>query len=130
VDDSVVRGTTTKATIQMVRDAGATAVYVGVASPKIKFPCPYGIDMQTRNEFIARNNRSEKVIAECLGADAIVYLSIDDLVKAVRGPTDRVAEFCHGCMDGRYPTGDITPEVLRGLESERNKAHRKTVRKP
>jgi len=130
VDDSVVRGTTTKATIQMVREAGATAVYVGVASPKIKFPCPYGIDMQTRNEFVARNNRSDKVIAERLGADAIVYLTINDLVKAVRGPTMRVGEFCHACMDGDYPTGDITPEVLRGLESERNKVHRNAVAAP
>nr|MDJ0523570.1 amidophosphoribosyltransferase [Planctomycetota bacterium] len=121
VDDSVVRGTTTKATIQMVREAGATEVYVGVASPKIKHPCPYGIDMQRRAEFVARNNRSEKVIAERIGADAIVYLTINDLVKAVKGPTRRVGEFCHACMDGNYPTGDVTPEVLRGLESERNK---------
>jgi amidophosphoribosyltransferase len=128
VDDSVVRGTTTKATIQMVREAGATEVYVGVASPKIKHPCPYGIDMQTRNEFVARNNRSEKVIAERIGADAVVYLSINDLVKAVKGPTKRVGAFCHACMDGDYPTGDVTPEVLRGLESERNKAHRSAAK--
>ena len=124
VDDSVVRGTTTKATIQMVREAGATEVYVGVASPKIKHPCPYGIDMQTRSEFVARNNRSEKVIAERIGANGVVYLSINDLVKSVKGPTSRVGSFCHACMDGEYPTGDVTPEVLRGLESERNKAHR------
>ncbi len=125
IDDSVVRGTTTKATIAMVREAGATEVYIGVASPKIKHPCPYGIDMQTRSEFIARNNRSDKVIAERIGADGIVYLSINDLVKAVKGPTKRVGAFCHACMDGNYPTGDITPEVLRGLESERSRAKKK-----
>jgi len=124
VDDSVVRGTTTKATIAMVRQAGAKEVYVGVSSPKIKYPCPYGIDMQTRNEFVARNNRSEKVIAQRIGADAIMYLSINDLVKSVKGPTKRVSGFCHACMDGHYPTGDITPEVLRSLEGERNSATR------
>ncbi|MDA1194917.1 MAG: amidophosphoribosyltransferase [Planctomycetota bacterium] len=129
IDDSVVRGTTTKATVAMVREAGAKAVYVGVSSPKIKYPCPYGIDMQTRNEFVARSNRSEKQIAERIGADAIVYLSIDDLVTGVRGPTDRVSKFCHACMDGKYPTGDITPEVLRSLEGERNRVNRKAASK-
>jgi amidophosphoribosyltransferase len=128
VDDSVVRGTTTRATVAMLRDAGATEVYVGVASPRIQHPCPYGIDMQTRNEFVARAGRSEKVIARRIGADAIVYLSIDDLVEGVRGPTRRVRAFCHACMDGHYPTGDITPEVLRSLEGERNRAARTAQR--
>jgi amidophosphoribosyltransferase len=126
VDDSVVRGTTTKSVVSMVRHAGATAVYVGVSSPKIKFPCVYGIDMQRRSEFVARNNRSDAAIAQRIGADEIVYMSIADLVKAVRGPTDRVTEFCHACMDGKYPTGDVTPRVLRTIESERNRAARDT----
>ena len=126
VDDSVVRGTTTKATIAMVRKAGAKAVYVGVSSPRIKYPCVYGIDMQRRSEFIARKNRSEKIIAERIGADAIVYLSVDVLVKSVKGPTERVKNFCHACMDGNYPTGDVTTDVLRTLESERNRAARDT----
>ena len=125
IDDSVVRGTTTRATVAMVRAAGAKEVYVGVSSPKIMHPCPYGIDMQTKGEFVARGNRSEAAIAKLIGADAVVYLSIDELVTAVRGPTTRVREFCHACMDGKYPTGDITPEVLRSLEGERNRAARK-----
>jgi amidophosphoribosyltransferase len=124
VDDSIVRGTTTKSVVSMVREAGATEVYVGVSSPKIKFPCVYGIDMQRRSEFVARNNRSDTAIAQRIGADAVVYLTIPELVKAVRGPTHRVQEFCHACMDGKYPTGDVTPRILKSIESERNRAAR------
>ncbi len=124
VDDSVVRGTTTKAVVAMVRDAGAKKVYVGVSSPKIKHPCVYGIDMQTRDEFIARKERTDRGIAESIGADAIVYVGVDAMSEAVRGPTDRIDEFCRACMDGHYPTGDVTAKVLRTLESERNKASR------
>ena len=124
VDDSVVRGNTTEAVVQMVRRAGAKRVYVGVSSPKIKYPCVYGIDMQTRNEFIAKKERTDAGIARAIGADAIVYLSIDEMVEAVRGPTERVNQFCHACMDGKYPTGDVTKQVLRTLEAERNRATR------
>jgi amidophosphoribosyltransferase len=124
VDDSVVRGTTTRAVVDMVRQAGATEVYVGVASPKIKHPCVYGIDMQTRDEFIARREKTDAGIARSLGADAIVYIPVEELVEAVRGPTTRVTSFCRACMDGDYPTGDVTPAVLRTIESERSKAAR------
>lgn len=124
VDDSVIRGTTTKAVISMIREAGAKEVYVGVASPKIKYPCVYGIDMQTRDEFVARKNRSDAAIARQVGADAVVYVTIEEMVRAVRGPTDRVRRFCHACMDGKYPTGDVTTQVLRTIESERNRAAR------
>ncbi|MDJ0975933.1 MAG: amidophosphoribosyltransferase [Planctomycetota bacterium] len=129
VDDSVVRGTTTKSVVGLVRKAGATHVYVGVSSPKIKHPCVYGIDMQTRNEFIAKTQRSDKKIAETIGADAIVYMSVDQMTEAVRGPTERVMHFCKACMDGKYPTGDVTPKVLRTLESERNRASREATKR-
>jgi amidophosphoribosyltransferase len=124
VDDSVVRGTTTKAVVEMVRAAGASEVYVGVTSPKIMHPCVYGIDMQTRSEFIARKEKTDERIARAIQADAIVYVTIPAMVEAVRGPTDRVAQFCMACMDGRYPTGDVTPQVLRTIESERAKVAR------
>ncbi len=124
IDDSVVRGTTTKAVVSMVREAGATEVYVGVASPKIKHPCVYGIDMQTRNEFIARQQRTDDGIAKAIGANGVVYMTVDEMVKAVRGPTERVSKFCRACMDGNYPTGDVTKKVLRTLESERNRQSR------
>ena len=124
VDDSVVRGTTTRAVIKMVRQAGATAVYVGVASPKIKHPCVYGVDMQRRQEFIARKERTDAGIAKALGADAVTYLPVEAMTKAVRGPTTRVKHFCRACMDGKYPTGDVTPAVLRTIESERSAVSR------
>lgn len=124
VDDSVVRGTTTKSVVGLVRQAGATHVYVGVSSPKIKHPCVYGIDMQTKDEFIAKTQRSDKKIAAAINADAIVYVSVDDMSASVRGPTDRVKHFCRACMDGEYPTGDVTAKVLRTLEGERNRASR------
>ena len=129
VDDSVVRGTTTKSVVDMVRKAGATAVYIGVASPRIKHPCVYGVDMQTRDEFLAKDERSDEDIAKILGADAIVYLPLDDMVDAVRGPTSKVDRFCRACMDGDYPTGDIDEGVLSSIESERSRASRNVTKR-
>jgi amidophosphoribosyltransferase len=119
VDDSIVRGTTTREVIRMVRQAGATKVYLAVSAPPIKHPCVYGIDMQTRDEFIARRLKTPDRIAKAIGADALVYMTIDRMVQAVKGPTRRIRHFCMACMDGNYPTNDVTPEVLRTIESER-----------
>ncbi len=119
VDDSVVRGTTTRFVVDMVRNAGATEVYVAISAPKIKYPCVYGIDMQTRDEFIARREGSDAKIAAAIQADAVVYMTIPRMIDAVRGPTKRVTAFCKACMDGKYPTGDVTPKVLRNIESTR-----------
>ena len=127
VDDSVVRGTTTRAVVDMVRSAGAEAVYVGISAPKIKHPCVYGIDMQMRSEFIARREGSDVKIATAIGADAVVYMTIPGMVEAVRGPTTRVSQFCMACMDGHYPTGDVTTKVLRSLESERSRLARTSL---
>src|SRR5213076_1958199 len=118
VDDSIVRGTTTREVIRMVRQAGATKVYLAVSAPPIKNPCVYGIDMQTRDEFIARRLKSPDRIAKSIGADALVYMTIERMVQAVKGPTRRIRQFCMACMDGKYPTNDVTPEVLRSIESE------------
>ncbi len=130
VDDSIVRGTTTKEVIRMVRDAGAAKVFLAVSSPPIQHPCVYGIDMQTRNEFIARKLKTTDKIAQAIGADALVYMTIPEMVKAVKGPTKRIRDFCMACMDGNYPTGDVTSEVLRTIESERAREARKTEEKP
>jgi amidophosphoribosyltransferase len=124
VDDSIVRGTTTRAVVEMVREAGAREVYLAVSAPKIKFPCVYGIDMQTKNEFLARREKTDERIAKAIKADAVVYMTLDDMVSAVRGPTKRVEKFCMACMDGCYPTGDVTKGVLRSIESERTRAAR------
>lgn len=90
----------------------------------IKHPCVYGIDMQTKDEFIARREKSDAGIAKALAADAIIYVPLDEMVEAVRGPTTRVTSFCRACMDGDYPTGDVTPSVLKNIESERSRAAR------
>jgi amidophosphoribosyltransferase len=124
VDDSVVRGTTTRAVVAMVRDAGAREVYVAITAPRIMHPCVYGIDMQRRSEFIARKEETDERIAKAIGADAVVYMTIPAMVEAVRGPTERVQAFCMACMDGNYPTGDVTPDVLKSIESERSAAAR------
>ena len=121
VDDSIVRGTTTREVIRMVRDAGAREVYLAVSAPPIVHPCVYGIDMQTRNEFIARKLKTPEKIAASVGADKLVYMTIPEMVKAVKGPTKRIQRFCMACMDGKYPTGDVTPEVLRTIEAERSR---------
>jgi amidophosphoribosyltransferase len=119
VDDSIVRGTTTREVIRMVREAGARQVFLAVSAPPIKHPCVYGIDMQTRNEFIARRIKSVDRIAQSIGADALVYMTIPGMVKAVKGPVKSLRAFCMACMDGNYPTGDVTPAVLKHIEAER-----------
>jgi amidophosphoribosyltransferase len=125
VDDSIVRGTTTREVIRMVREAGAKEVYLASSAPPIQHPCVYGIDMQTRHEFIARRLKTHERIAKAIGADALVYMTIPGMVKAVKGPTKAITRFCMACMDGNYPTGDVTPEVLHTIEAERARESRR-----
>jgi len=121
VDDSIVRGTTSKEIIQMAREAGAKAVYFASASPPVRYPNVYGIDMPTRNELLA-NGRSDEEIAREIGADAVIYQDLDDLIKAVREVNPRLTSFDASCFDGRYITGDVTGEYLDRLENQRNGA--------
>ncbi len=100
VDDSVVRGTTTKAMVSMLREAGATEVHLRVSLPPIKWPCFYGIDIGTRAELLAAN-MSIPEIKDLLGVDSVVYLSHDNLVRAIDAPG---AGFCSACLTGEYPT--------------------------
>jgi amidophosphoribosyltransferase len=118
VDDSIVRGTTSKKIVQMARAAGAKKVYMASCSPPLRNPCVYGIDMSTRNEFVARG-RSIDQIAEFLGTDGLVYQELDDLVASVRAGNDELQETCHACFSGEYPTGDVTQEMLVQIETER-----------
>jgi amidophosphoribosyltransferase len=122
VDDSIVRGTTMQGLIRMVREAGAREVYVASSCPPIRHPCVYGIDMSVRGEFIAAG-REEKDVEELLGADALLYARIPDMVQAAGVGNPQVMSFCKACMDGIYPTGDVTGEMLADIESERLKAH-------
>lgn len=119
VDDSIVRGTTSREIIQMARDAGATAVYFASASPPVRFPNVYGIDMPTRDELLA-NGRTDAEIALEIGADAVIYQDLPDLIAAVRSVNPAIKEFDASCFDGAYVTGDITEAYLARLEGQRN----------
>jgi len=124
VDDSIVRGTTMRGIIQMVRDAGAREVYVASSCPPIRHPCVYGIDMSVQGEFIA-SGRNEAEIGTMLGADALVYATMEGLLEAARRGNPRIQRFCKACMDGDYPTADVTEETLREIEVERLRSHAK-----
>jgi amidophosphoribosyltransferase len=122
VDDSIVRGNTSRAIISLVRECGAEKVYLAVYSPPLRHPCVYGIDMQTKTEFIARGADPDQV-AKRIGADKVIYQTLENLKKAVRLHNPKITHFCGACFDGIYPTGDVTPEVLKEIEDERNLAH-------
>jgi amidophosphoribosyltransferase len=100
VDDSIVRGTTTRQIVQMLREAGASQVHLRIVSPPIRWPCYYGIDMSTREELIAAGEDVEG-IRRFVGADSLAYLSLDELVAATGAPG---VSFCRACFDGAYPT--------------------------
>ena len=99
VDDSIVRGNTTRQIVQMLRDAGATEVHMRITSPPIQWPCFYGIDMSTREELVASDLGVEGV-RQFIGAESLAYLSLPALVKATGAPADT---FCRACFDGEYP---------------------------
>ena len=107
VDDSIVRGTTTRQIVSVLRDAGAAEVHLRIVSPPIRWPCFYGIDMSTRGELIATGNEVDEIRA-FIGADSLAYLSLDGLVAATGAPK---ATFCRACFDGNYPVpvGEAEP---------------------
>jgi amidophosphoribosyltransferase len=119
VDDSIVRGTTSREIVQMAREAGANKVYFASAAPPVRFPNVYGIDMPTRSELIA-TGRTEDEIAREIGADAVIYQDLDALKAAVRAVNPRLAHFECSCFDGIYVTGDVTSEYLASVERERH----------
>ncbi len=118
VDDSIVRGTTSKEIVQMVRDAGARKVFLAITAPPLRYPCVYGIDMMTRGEFIAKG-RTEAEVCKIIGADALVYQTYQRLIEAVQGE-DKTRNFCTACFNGKYPTG-ITRHQLAQMETERQR---------
>jgi amidophosphoribosyltransferase len=99
VDDSIVRGNTTRQIVQMLRDAGAAEVHMRISAPPIKHPCHYGIDMSTREEMIAHGRTTAEVAAE-LGCDSLHYLSLDGVYEAIGGER---ANHCDACFSGDYP---------------------------
>ena len=108
VDDSIVRGNTTRQIVAMLKDAGAKEIHLRISAPPIRHPCHYGIDMSTREEMIAHDKTVEE-IAEELGADSLAYLSMDAVYEAIGTPREK---HCDACFTGDYPLGD--PESANG----------------
>jgi amidophosphoribosyltransferase len=119
VDDSIVRGTTSREIVQMARESGARRVFFASAAPPVRFPNVYGIDMPTRAELIAAH-RSEDEVTRELGADALIYQDLDALKDAVRQANPRLTSFETSCFDGVYVTGDVTSDYLRAIEIHRD----------
>jgi amidophosphoribosyltransferase len=113
VDDSLVRGTTSRKIIKMLRAAGAKEVHFRITSPPVTHPCFYGMDFPTRKELIA-NNMSLEEITRYLNVDSLAYLSIQGMMKAVNMPEE---EFCKACFDGQYPVGVSQSLSERELEA-------------
>lgn len=111
IDDSIVRGTTMRKIVKMLRDAGAAEVHIRICSPIIKHPCHLGIDIQTYSQLIGAY-RNEKQICECIGADSLKYLSVEHLLQTCKGAN---IDFCLGCFTGEYP---YSPE---GYEADKLK---------
>ncbi len=119
VDDSIVRGTTSRQIIQLARDAGARRVYLASASPPVRYPNVYGIDMPAAHELIA-HGRSEEAVREVIGADWIIYQDLEDLIDTVRHKHSNIEHFDTSCFSNEYITGDINDEYLAKLENKRN----------
>jgi amidophosphoribosyltransferase len=117
VDDSIVRGTTSKEIVQMAREAGARKVYMASAAPPVRFPNVYGIDMPTKGELIA-HDRSIEEIRQFIGADALIYQDVDAMKRVVGALNPKLDGFEASCFDGHYITGDIGPAVDRAPSSD------------
>lgn len=118
VDDSIVRGHTSRQLIKIAREMGAKKVYLASYSPPLIHPCLYGIDMSTKNDFIALDRSIEEVAVE-LGCDHLLYQTVEDMVASTVATAPAEMEFCKACFEGTYPTGDITQGMLRDIESDR-----------
>ncbi len=119
VDDSIVRGTTSREIVQMAREAGARRVFFASAAPPVRYPNVYGIDMPTSRELIAYG-KSEAEIAREIGADRLIYQDLDALVEDCRSVNPAIESFETSCFSGEYVTGDVTPEYLANIDAARN----------
>ncbi|MDH3760948.1 MAG: amidophosphoribosyltransferase [Gammaproteobacteria bacterium] len=119
VDDSIVRGTTSKQIIEMAREAGAKKVYIASAAPPVRYPNVYGIDMPASHELVA-HGRSEAEIAEYIGADWLIYQDLEDLIDAVQKGNRRIKKFDCSCFDGNYVTNTVNEDYLDKISNLRN----------
>jgi len=118
VDDSIVRGTTSKEIVQMAREAGARKVYLASAAPPVRYPNVYGIDMPTSAELVA-HDRTVEQIREIIGCDALIYQDVDAMKKAIGSLNPAIAGFDASCFDGVYVTGDINSADIQRLNAAR-----------
>jgi amidophosphoribosyltransferase len=123
VDDSIVRGTTSKQIIQMAREAGAKKVYIASAAPPVRYPNVYGIDMPAAQELVA-HGRSEAEVAEYIGADWLIYQDLSDLIDAVQKGNRAIQKFDCSCFDGVYVTSTVGDDYLNKISNLRNDAVR------
>jgi amidophosphoribosyltransferase len=128
VDDSIVRGTTSYEIVQMARESGAKKVIFASAAPPVRFPNVYGIDMPTRSELVAYG-RTHDEINQLIGADQLIYQSVEDMKKAVQDINPNIKNFESSCFDGCYISGDITEAYLDALEAARHIANTEEDRK-
>jgi amidophosphoribosyltransferase len=128
VDDSIVRGTTSREIVHMAREAGARKVYMASAAPPVRFPNVYGIDMPTRDELIA-TGRTTAEISDAIEADGLVYQQLPDLLRAVSDNNPALTRFEASCFDGVYVTGDVDEQYFsraarsRAAAAERDQEH-------
>ena len=118
VDDSIVRGTTSREIVQMARDAGARKVYLASAAPPVRYPNVYGIDMPTSTELVA-HNRSVAEIQQIIGCDALIYQEVEGMKRAIGALNTRLDGFDASCFDGVYVTGDITSDDIARMGASR-----------
>jgi len=123
LDDSIVRGNTSRQIVKIARQMGAAKVYLASYSPPLMYPCLYGVDMSTKREFVARD-KTHAEIAEALGADFVLYQTLEDMVAMVKASGGPQLEFCKACFEGVYPTGDITEGMLSDIEQDRMAANK------
>ena len=119
VDDSIVRGTTSRQIIKLAREAGARKVYFASAAPPVRHPNVYGIDMPAASELIA-SSRSVEEIEKLIGADRLIYQDLHGLIRSVRHDNSSISEFDTSCFSGEYVTGDVTDDYLDEIERRRN----------
>lgn len=119
VDDSIVRGTTSREIVEMARESGAAKVYFASAAPPVRFPNVYGIDMPTRAELIA-TGRNDEQIAKEIGADALIYQDIEAMKAAITKINPQITNFEASCFDGCYIAGNIDAAYLDAVETNRN----------
>jgi amidophosphoribosyltransferase len=118
VDDSIVRGTTSKEIVQMAREAGAAKVYMASAAPPVRFPNVYGIDMPTKEELIAHGRTLEE-IRQFIGADQLIYQDVDAMKRVVGALNPKLRGFEASCFDGHYVTGDVSEGEFAAMRAQR-----------